>query len=281
MPVFKCDTCDKEFLRETHFQQHLHRKTPCSRRIEAPAVFACARCDKPFRHDSSLSRHRLVCKGRKITVQSLQSEVEQCKQEAAAKEQELRLQIIELEEKIASAEEADPVVENNSLFVQAIGFTLLADSWRPCVYLLIPGPLLMLEQPFSGGVVIKFGSSDNPPQRYAQHARDFGGYRLLDSIVTNNPRRIESQLKTWLKSNKTMLRGKTTKKRTVDTELFAVCSQDEYETVAKVAKDLADRYSAEVEAASAANIVNITKDNQEELRQLRQQLAAIQTVSAK
>lgn len=76
MPVFKCETCDKEFLRETHYQNHLSRKTPCSRRVEV-ANHECPRCHKLFRHDSSLSRHRHVCKGPKVTMEMLQAQVTQ------------------------------------------------------------------------------------------------------------------------------------------------------------------------------------------------------------
>lgn len=270
----ECDVCQKEFEHPSHLKRHLERKNPCSEDNAHEKPHQCHSCDSVFRFASALSRHRKTCKGRKVTVKSLQEDVTRLQTSAYEKELELQERIRELEQVIESGDIAQP--EEIGLHITSLGLTLLADSYKPQLYLIIPGPLLIMEQSVTG-IVVKFGSSDEPPQRLGRHARDFDGYRLLDSILTNNPKRIESQFKSWLKTHKKLLRGKSERKKTVDTELFEVTSQEDYENVARVAQQLADTYAMEVEAASKSQVVLLNEKNQRELESLRTQLRAMHT----
>lgn len=74
MTVFTCDRCRKDFQRHFHFAQHLARKTPCKM---PDHKHDCDVCHKSFGHESSLSRHRKICKGPRVTITDLQEQLQQ------------------------------------------------------------------------------------------------------------------------------------------------------------------------------------------------------------
>lgn len=71
----KCEICDKEFLSPSHLQKHLDRKTPCSEDYSMEKDYQCEGCSKTFRFASGLSRHKKICKGPKVTVTELQTQL--------------------------------------------------------------------------------------------------------------------------------------------------------------------------------------------------------------
>ncbi len=82
MTHHECACCHRKFPRAQHLQKHLERQTPCS--PHDPLLtksYACDGCDKTFAHKSNLCRHRHVCTGRVPTVESLQQEVMELRQQ--------------------------------------------------------------------------------------------------------------------------------------------------------------------------------------------------------
>ena len=75
--------------------------------------------------------------------------------------------------------------------------------------------------------------------RIPKHAKDFGGFKLLDSIVSDNPIEIEDKIREWLRINSKLIRGKTINKQTTDTELFVVGDGEEYAMIVNVANSFA------------------------------------------
>ena len=74
-----CHRCGDVFSSNRDLQRHLDRKNRCD---EGP--YGCGHCPKRFRHSSSLSRHRLICKGPPVTHASLAVENEQLRTIVAA-----------------------------------------------------------------------------------------------------------------------------------------------------------------------------------------------------
>lgn len=117
------------------------------------------------------------------------------------------------------------------------------------VYFLRPGNLLMPLASITG-LLLKFGSTEDMMERFGQHYRDFGGAVVVDSVVTSNPRKVESELKWWLKmTGRTAVPCKTEKKKTTETEVIVVRDQEDYRIVYEKAKEFSEDYERDLETA--------------------------------
>lgn len=67
-----CAKCNKKFERERDLNNHINRKTPCSKNKEENDSNICNICGKLYAHASSLSRHRKECIATKNIMSELQ-----------------------------------------------------------------------------------------------------------------------------------------------------------------------------------------------------------------
>ena len=194
-----------------------------------------------------------TCKGRYLSRTVLEekaSKVHDLEQEIASLNSKIFVDDLEneaadddIQEVNNDIEMPSPLLKTPKLSLETIEDTDIKNNQ---VYFFECGPLL---KPFvdTEAVLIKFGSTDQPYTRLSTHKRDFGGGRLIDSILTNNPKSVESDLKKWLRITGKTVKCKTDKKSSIETEIIGVTSQASYACIISKAKQFAEDYKRDVE----------------------------------
>lgn len=242
-----CDHCNFVGASRNDLKRHLERKYPCF-----GATYKCKTCCQPFYSRSAVYTHQKDCTGPKKT-----------------KEQELQDKIDILQQEIRDLTKQPD--EEIVLALKPVGFGLLADALKAQTYFGKPGEALIPEIPTTE-IIIKFGSTIEPAVRIPRHDKDFNGFKILDSIVTNNPTWVETRLKEWLKIKGKLIKGKSIHKSTTDTELFTVKNQAEYESIVRLTKFFADEYLREVENKDSHYVDLQTQKRQHEIDNLKLQM---------
>lgn len=146
----------------------------------------------------------------------------------------------------STAEEA--AVSPPQMYLPRIDLKLMTvddtDTKRAQLYFFESGPLLIPELP-TKGIVVKFGSSESIYRRVTTHRRDFGGGRLIDSVLSVNAKAVETEFKKWMNATGRLITAKTANKATVDGEIFVVHSQEEYAVIVNKAIKLAREHQQE------------------------------------
>ena len=127
------------------------------------------------------------------------------------------------------------------LVPQQIFPLLWPDFTRPGLYFGIAGPLLKQvgkEEVRFKYPIVKFGYTKRPGDRPVEHGVCFGGFEVLDCILSEDAEEVEKDFKTWLGIR--MFRGTTGKGRQ-HTELFRPTSQDDYENCVRHMANLAKK----------------------------------------
>ena len=137
--------------------------------------------------------------------------------------------------------------ETQKFILQTIGDI---DAEKEQVYFFECGPGVISLQDSVEGVLVKLGSTDQPYTRITKHKRDFEGGRLIDSVITNNPKAVERKLKRLLNLMGRFVECTTNKKQTTETEIIAAVSQEDYAAIVRRAKGFAEEYSNNVELLS-------------------------------
>ena len=164
-----CPKCSANFVDKAHLKSHLDRKYPCT-----SGGFECNKCHKKFQQRCGRDRHQKRCLGIRETIESLKGRI--------------------------STLEKDIKEPSNVLIsdIKSVNQAPHIDQISNQVYFGIPGNLLKaVEKLDQEETLIKVGSSDDFPTRISRHKRDFGGFRLLDSVITNNPKHVEKKFKDW------------------------------------------------------------------------------------
>ena len=92
-----------------------------------------------------------------------------------------------------------------------------------------------LARPHPEPVLVKFGRSDELPQRTKSNAAAFGGFKLLDHFETSNSAAAEKRLKRRLDAVGKRVRARHRGKDKEDFELVRVADQEEYEELYNLA----------------------------------------------
>ncbi len=243
-----CPKCSANFVDKAHLKSHLDRKYPCT-----SGGFECNKCHKKFQQRCGRDRHQKRCLGIRETIESLKGRI--------------------------STLEKDIKEPSNVLIsdIKSVNLAPHIDQISNQVYFGIPGNLLKaVDKLDQEDTLIKVGSSDDFPTRISRHKRDFGGFRLLDSVITNNPKHVEKKFKDWLKVQNKMIKAKTIKKKSVDSEIFVVKTQKEYEEIIAIAIKFADDYRKEVEENSSNKEVLILEQKRLDLEICKTQLQILQ-----
>ena len=288
MPVHSCPDCKKTFLRKDHLKQHQSKKTPC-RRIEDTRHISCPDCEELFSHHSSLSRHRLACRLKtrsrqelaelKAKVAELTSDIPPIRtnneDEFKEIEQALldRIQALEEDNKKLQAGIAIPLPKVKKWKIIPMNIADVPDQLKAQVYFGLPGNLLKpLDAIPDDAILVKFGETVDFPRRDGEHKKDFGGFNLIDSVVTNNPNYVEGKFKEYMKIKNRCIKGRAEKKSTNDTELFFVQNQAEYEEIVNAAVAIAEAYKRDIENASQKTQILSEIQRESELENLRLKL---------
>lgn len=246
----QCNLCDKIFKSLLDLENHKNKRYPCNE-----GDFPCRICDKKFRQQPSRSRHEKTCTGRVLTTE--QSLVEQIRS------LQTQLETVQL----ASGMNVLPKIKT------VLDLSVI-DINKPQLYFGIPGPKLVSVSAMPAGAIkIKAGISNNFPKRSKTHRTDFGGFRWIDSIIICNPASVEKKLKEWLRVNSMQINCKTDKKKTIDTEIFTVRSQEEYENIVRAVKVLVEEDSRQYEEARERE----NNAKQDEIKQLEARLNFLKT----
>ena len=291
----ECPTCFHVFSRKNDLTRHLAKKKLCTPPEEGPDGFTCDICGDHLQHASSLSRHKKFCvrttvKTLKEKVDALQYQIEEShtaippihtttQQEFKEIEDALLNRIKDLEERNENLENGILVPIASKWEIQPLNLASFKDLAKNQVYFGLPGPKLVpLEDIPTDAILVKFGQSDDFYKRQKTHDKDFGGFTLLDSVLTNNPKHVEKKFKECLSIKRRLIKAKTERKETNDTECFFVRNQEEYEEIVRTAVEFAETYRKEVEEADTKNkILNeiLKEDNLENL-QLKLELMRMQ-----
>lgn len=89
-------------------------------------------------------------------------------------------------------------------------------------------------------IVGKFGKQTSG-DRFVTHQREFGSWRLLDSLLTNIPDEAERKVKDYLRLTGRLAEGKHCNKQTRDVELFLVSDQEDYNCVIRACSDIVEK----------------------------------------
>jgi hypothetical protein len=74
MPIYKCNKCQKEFIKKSAYTSHVMRTSPCIKDI---IVNECSYCNKIFSLKHNLTAHFKICKEKSITDEVTQSQIEE------------------------------------------------------------------------------------------------------------------------------------------------------------------------------------------------------------
>ena len=241
--IIKCKKCGKICNSNRDLKIHLARRFACDAKEHQ-----CGKCGKSLSCEKTRKEHEKICKG---PVKSVEEQLT----DAEAK-------LRDLGEKLASKIAREEIIENENdqevssplelisdqpEWMKPLDKTLpktigIIDADRPQIYIMVPEKLL---KPFENiiGFPLKLGSSDNPYSRImSQHRLDFGGAKLLDSIICNNPSAVETKLKRWLSIQDRFIACKTPKKKTTETEVVVVEDHADYERIYRKAISFAEEY---------------------------------------
>ena len=95
-------------------------------------------------------------------------------------------------------------------------------------------------------IIMKFGQHTLNTARSVTHTREYGNFQVIDSILTDNPTRVERDAKDDLRNRNELLSAFHKNKRNRDTELIAVNAAEYKAIVEKVIK-MAARYNVDME----------------------------------
>lgn len=145
-----------------------------------------------------------------------------------------------------------------------VSVTGITNFREPQVYFGIPKPTWRWIKNLSSGalrglqsheIVLKLGMTIDD-DRIDGHARAFGSFMLIDSVLTNACHLVEQQLKKYLRNrgllfkglhvNKDKVKGRDSDKNKAqpDIELIIVSSQEEYASIVAKAISIADSYAS-------------------------------------
>ncbi len=238
----------------------MSKKFPCDKgRLQCPT------CRYKCNDHSNMSKHKKRCRGRVIPRYILE-------QNQDTRIAQLNLEIEELKKRLNPQDrESDTIAEaaedicdlrlSSSLPTNIKRATWVNDHLEDLmtigetdvkhkqVYFFVCGPNLF---PFEDqkGIPIKIGSTDDTYTRISTHIRDFGGGYLIDSVLTNNPKTVEHDLKQWLKATGRFVKCQAQSKSSIEKEVFAARSQADYRFIVTKAVEFMEDYKRDVETLS-------------------------------
>ena len=237
---FVCDRCKRNFRDNCNLQQHLEKKTLC----KPPGVaieeveWICEPCQQSYSNKSNYTAHLKTKLHQRIARESAVRD--------ATKETS--------EEGALSGNHGSPSVR--SFRRVSIALTLLKsitgvqDLRQEQFYLGFAGmPEVWSDIKRSDGtpfvprpdqLVLKFGRHGLNTARSITHSREYGVWQILDSVLTNNPTRVEREVKDDLKNRNELLSALHRNKTVRDTELVAV-NGAEYKAIVERAIQMAAR----------------------------------------
>ena len=128
--------------------------------------------------------------------------------------------------------------------------TGIQDMRRPQVYLGYAGPPEDWTDikrsdgtpfvPREDQLIFKFGQNDFNTSRNATHTREYGTWQVIDSVLTDNPPKVERATKDELKNRNDLLSALHKNKTRRDTEVVAA-NQSEYKAVVEKIVEIAAR----------------------------------------
>lgn len=95
-------------------------------------------------------------------------------------------------------------------------------------------------------LVLKFGRHGLNTARSITHSREYGVWQILDSVLTNNPTRVEREVKDDLKNRNELLSALHRNKTVRDTELVAV-NGAEYKAIVEKSLQMAAKCDARLD----------------------------------
>ena len=264
MPECVCPDCGYVAINASRLQRHLKKQNKCN-----IGKHVCD-CGNRFNDKSNFNKHKKICKGRPKTKSDREKELAEhdiIMTTTKYEKDKLQQRVNDLEEEIAKitveyqeseediANDTDDIAPAHSVQTWAalqldLETVFDTDVKKSQVYFFECGPKLKPVSSEVVGVLIKFGSTDQPYKRLSTHFHDFGGGRLLDSVLTNNPKSVEADLKKWMKITGRITPSQSETKKSEETEVFVIKSQHEYQRIVEKAKALADDYQKDIETAS-------------------------------
>lgn len=232
-----CNLCGLLFSSHYNLSKHENKKKACN-----VGKYHCGKCDQRFDDNSNCHKHRKKCRGRHVRRQELLTKCEEMEHKLREFEASISPNTNEDQEEhedecqddtddSAQIIEADPT---HTICILMLKTIVCVEPVTPQMYFFEAGPALVPVKTCQTGIVIKFGWTDTPYTRTMTHKRDFGGGRVLDSIICKDPKGLESKFKKYMKMTDRLIRAKVERKPCVDTEVFIVKNQEEYaEYIAK------------------------------------------------
>jgi hypothetical protein len=110
MPDYKCDKCNKEFIKKSAYTSHIMRLNPCIKNI---IINECEYCKKLYSTKYKLNNHLIICKKKKSIDDQNQLQIEELKKIFEKKFEEQQKYNQELEKKIEELTELNELTETN------------------------------------------------------------------------------------------------------------------------------------------------------------------------
>ncbi len=250
MKEYVCPDCNYITDKADNYKRHLERKIKCN-----AGKYKC-QCGHTSNDRSNMSKHKKICKGKRVprsVLEQGQQKVADLEREVADLKKQLE-QSGDVEEEFEIESEDDDEIQDPLCEERPRGFDLQSigdiDAKNNQVYFFECGPAVKPFVTIKEGVLVKFGSTDGPYKRITTHIRDHEGGRLLDSILTNNPKAVEADLKKYMKLAGRIVACKTPKKPGCETEVFLAVTQEDYAKIVQKTKDFVEEYKKNVELLS-------------------------------
>jgi hypothetical protein len=110
MPIYKCEKCNKEFIKKSAYTSHIIRLNPCVKDL-IPVINDCSYCKKIFSNKYILKSHLNICKKKVIELDN--NNVKELKKKLEEQEKILEEKQKELEEQQKKIEELTEQTETN------------------------------------------------------------------------------------------------------------------------------------------------------------------------
>ena len=253
---FQCGRCKKIFPDNAHLNRHLDRKNPCVA-VGTPVQgeWTCETCVSTFKLKSNYTAHlKTQLHERMVAKAALERASDHDNPPSRKKSKPPENVSKNEDESIGDMKQSQEACTLRTRFFESV--TGIQDTRQDQFYFGFAGPpenwfdvkrsdgtpfVLRPDQ-----LILKFGQHISNSSRNVTHNREYGIWQVLDSVLTDNPTRVERDAKDDLRNRNELLSAFHKNKRNRDTELIAVDATEYKAFVQKVMK-MAARYNIDME----------------------------------
>lgn len=254
--MLTCPKCYLQCATARDLEKHLERKVPCD-----AGKHECSGCGHAYTTKRGLDAHiaNNRCKGKPpaLIAHETALQLQQLQQTIQQSQQIAQDTVINSNETTSTASTSSPAImplvdSDGRLLLQSMVAT---DFVKSQVYFGVPGHLPKLRDSSKNDIdissmkdyqIIKLGMKEQEEHdRFGDHSRDMGGFRVIDSVLTRFPVKLERQVLRYLKSEGLKVFAKFPGKKTWDKECALIKCHQNYSNLISFAQEMAAKIDKE------------------------------------